>query len=89
MRGCGAASRRGREVRVSFSGGASILLAADPEAREGSGVRCLTMAWIISPTAATRHSRAGIRNTPGTPNQPTPRAPAMPPIAAENRSAEK
>ena len=28
----------------------SILLAVDPEA--ASGVRCLTMAWIISPTAA-------------------------------------
>ena len=32
------------------------------------------MAWIRSPTEARMHSRAGTRNTPGTPNQPTPRA---------------
>src|SRR5918995_4716263 len=67
----------------SYSLGSILMLA------RASGVRCLTVAWIRSPTAATMHSRAGTRNTPGTPNQPTPRPPAMPPIAAENRIAEK
>ena len=73
MRGLGAASRRGREVRVSFSGGAIHT----PRCRPGCGVRrpLPDDGWIISPTAATRHRRAGIRNTPGTPSQSTAATP--------------
>ncbi len=69
--------------------GRSLLSLSTLMPHEGVWRGALTMAWIRSPRAATMHSKAGTRNTPGTPNQPTPRPPAMPPMAAENRIAEK